>query len=306
MWGQPMWLRFSGAGLERLRSLDAEVSVGGTTGWVPLATLGRGEAETAFLAVATNTPSCAVSMYWPETRRWVPVAASLDGLLASLGQTSKTAKEPVVGDDRARLQLEAVKEAERLLDARSSKARTAALEAVLGRLNALSTSLTDTIAGDDGRFGRLGSSLVYRKALVERALGKKREACDTLQFLEVDGAPTKNHDTLFELLLELGEHQRLLAVARGLDPDERARRGLLYAVALLLTGSAADAEPLLVDLVRRWANAGVKLSLGKKKLADELTKSLEALKEQLEERVTDDAVSKTLPALLARVAASTR
>lgn len=303
LFAQPMWLRFKGAAIDTLHGDDRGAL---QNRWVPLASIGDGETEGAFLAIDSHTPDCAVSMYWPDMQRWQFVAPTLDGLLNSMSVSPANVRVVELGDSIAAARLSVVKDAERVLERRPSKARTVELEEIVARMIALSTGLTDTVAEDDGRYHRLGSLFVFRRAQVEIALGRKREASQTLQFLEVDGAPTTNDITLFELLLELGEPDRIVELASSFDSKRAVSVGTALPAALLLTGAHDAAERLLVDQAIRRATAEVRLSLGKRQFDVALGKVLGAISTTLERRVSNTEVVTVLPALFERVAIAAR
>jgi hypothetical protein len=104
LYGNPIAVRFQGEELESFFHDDwpadagtyghvaaPEIKLGGSEGWVPLATLG--EEESQFLVVKADDEACPVALYEYEDQELVRVADTLDGFLKGLAKAGEMDSE---------------------------------------------------------------------------------------------------------------------------------------------------------------------------------------------------------------------
>jgi hypothetical protein len=246
---KPMRVKFIGT-----RAFTSEADL--ADGWVPLATIGSEESQ--FLAVRSTDDACPVAMWEHETGKLVACAESLDAFLAALGATARDATEPATAYDIAKLRSLA-NEVEKLVDARASKKRDAALAPKVVELQALLAQRPETLTGDDASAADMAN---YRVGQAMRALKRFREA------VEIFRQPGVAQDSAVDLLVnELDDAPLAITICEAhTDPSPVMRRG--WALALFRLGRFDEARVQLRIVVQRQVDSTLKLYPKKDRAAE--------------------------------------
>lgn len=223
-------------------------------GWVPLAAIGSEEPQ--FLAVHTEDAAARVAMWEHETGALVPVAASLDAFLASLGDSAANARPSEPVPDAARIS-KVVERAVELADGGlSTKAKRAKALDTLAALTPMLAQLPTAEALVGTRYTTLPTRAWYAQARLQRALGLFTEAVATLDAAPAAVAPTIHCELLLHDLDQPARVLALCAAQPGISPLQRR----LWALALLRTGQLDAAAEQLATATSAQVAATCKLS----------------------------------------------
>lgn len=281
-----------------------EAELGGTAGWVPLATLG--EEEPTFLAVRGGDEACPVAIWEPERKRFLPVIDSLDAWLKSLAPTPAGAEAPRDERDLPGL-VDAVNRVDAALGGRRSKAQRAKLEAALEVLQQATAPerMPSEKALAGGEYHGLPSRALYTIAKALEALGRFDEACDVLEHSFLDGVRVSiAPETSCRILLhKLDRPDRVIDVCSAMEGEMSPLQRGLFALALFRRGDISAAAKHFHAIVDRQVEATLKLS-PKAERPTEVAKRWTAVRASIHEYAEHHGLAQAEGELLAALEAS--